>query len=279
MKDKMCIRLVLYSMPVVIFTGLLLFTFHDRSDIMERQQIQVVTLGDSALALSRDETSIPAQLEDLLGKSVYCAAFGGTCVSRIDKEYRMDYAKDALSLVALSKALAVDDFGVQQTVRIRESNTEYFSAVVDGLELTDFSGVEIVVILHGLNDFYNGVPIYNPDDPFDEYTFSGALRSSVAFLRQGNPDVRIVLATPTYTWHLQSGLTCEEYNAGFGVEEDYIQAEIELAEELGLELVDLYHDMFPHEKWEDWERYTFDGLHPNEAGRELLARAIAERLQ
>lgn len=279
MKGERRIRLILYGIAAALFLCLFLLTFRERTHDLERKQVQVVTFGDSIFGLIRDDTAIPVQLEQLLGKSVFNAAFGGTCVSRMDEEYRLYYAKDALSLSALTKAVAADDFGVQQTARIRESSTEYFSDVVDELERIDFSTVELVVIMHGMNDFYSGQPIYNEENPFDEHTFIGALRTSITALRRTNPDMRIVLVTPTYTWHFQSGQTCEEYNAGFGTLEDYICAEVKLAEELEIELIDLYHDVFPHEKWEDWERYTFDGMHPNEAGRELLAGIIAKQLR
>lgn len=264
---------------VVLLAVLAAATFRDRSDRLERRQVQVVMLGDSVFGLIRDDTSIPAQIERALGKSVFNGAFGGTCISRIDKGYRLTNARDSLSLAGLAKAIAVDDFGVQQTVRAKESNTGYFADTVEGLEEIDFTSVELVIIMHGLNDFYSGVPIYNEKDPLDEYSFTGALRSSLTALRKANPNMRILLVTPTYTWHLQSGLTCEEFNGGYGIQEDYIKAEMEVAEELGIELIDVYHDLFPHEKWEDWSLYTFDGLHPNETGREWLTDIICEYLQ
>lgn len=273
-------KTIAYGLASVILLAVLAAaTFRDRSDRLERRQVQVVMLGDSVFGLIRDDTSIPAQIEQALGKSVFNGAFGGTCVSRIDKDYRLTNARDSLSLAGLTQAIAADDFGVQQTVRARESNTEYFADTVEGLEQIDFSSVELVIIMHGLNDFYSGVPIYNGEDPLDEYSFTGALRSSLTALRKANPNMRILLVTPTYTWHLQSGLSCEEFNGGYGVQEDYIKAEIEVAEELGIELIDVYHDLFPHEKWEDWELYTFDGLHPNETGREWLTDIIYEYLQ
>ena len=75
------------------------------------------------------------------------------------------------------------------------------------------------------------------------------------------------------------GLTCEEMDNGGGLLEDYVDAGLALAEELDIEAVDLYHDFFPHESWEDWELNMMDGLHPNEAGREKIARRIADALQ
>lgn len=265
-------------------TALLLFlllaaaTLRDRSDRLERGQVQMVTLGDSLFGLVRDETSIPAQVGELMGMTVFNGAFGGTCVSRIDDEHRMDYGKDALSLVGLAKAVAGNDFGVQQSLKYRESNTEYFEETVDGLEKIDFSSVELVLIMHGLNDYYSGAPIRNEKDIYDEYTFTGALRSAIEYLREANPGMRIVLVTPAYSWYLALEQTCEEYNGGNGVQEDYINAELELAQELGVEVIDVYHDVYPHEKWEDWQLYTEDGFHPNESGRELLSGIIAEYL-
>lgn len=262
----------------LLFLLLAAATLRDRSDRLERRQVQMIALGDSLFGLVRDETSIPAQVGELMGMTVFNGAFGGTCVSRIDEEHRLDYGMDALSLVGLAKAVAGDDFGVQQSLKFRESNTEYFEETVDELERVDFSSVELVLIMHGLNDYYSGVPIRNEKDPYDEYTFTGALRSAVEFLLRANPKMRIVLVTPAYSWYLAMDQTCEEYNGGGAVQEDYVNAEIELADELGIEVIDVYHDVYPHDRWEDWELYTVDGLHPNESGRKLLSGIIAEYL-
>lgn len=245
----------------------------------ERQTIQMVAFGDSVLGLFRGEDGIAAQVGSLLDKSVYCAGLGGTCVSRLDRENRLDYGKDALSLTALTKAVLMDDFGPQQTVFLKEPATEYFEETVDGLARIDFNTVELVMIEHGLNDFYAGVPLRNEEDPMDEYTFAGALRSSLEALRKTNPDMRIVLITPTYTWMLTGSYTCEEFDAGYGNQEAYVAEEIQIAAEYGVEVIDVYHDFFPHEGWDDWKLYTMDGLHPNEAGRRLIAEKIAAYLE
>jgi lysophospholipase L1-like esterase len=168
---------------------------------------------------------------------------------------------------------------VQQATRIRESFTEYFDETIDGLEEIDFSKVEIVLIQHGLNDYYSGIPLDNEEDPYDDYTVQGALRNAITTLQKNYPDLRIILATPTYSWYRAGMQTCEEFNAGYGFLEDYVEAQIAVAKELGVETIDLYHDLYPHEKWEDWEIYTRDGLHPNDEGRTLIAQRLAEYLR
>lgn len=97
-------------------------------------------------------------------------------------------------------------------------------------------------------------------------------------LREAYPDLRIIFITPPYTWYTDPELTCEEYDLGGGVLEDYVNAEIGLCEALNVEVIDIYHDYYPHDTWDDLYLYTDDGLHPNEAGREKIAQTIAERL-
>ncbi len=273
-------RMAVYGMfSAVLFLALFLATFRRRTDGMERQQVSIVAFGDSVFGEVRDETSVPALLQELTGKSVYNVGMGGTCMARQPQGRRMDYGKDSLSMVGLARAVGTDDFGVQQTVRMRETNAEYFEEDIDRLETIDFSRVETVLIQQGVNDYHAGIPIENPEEPYDEYTFLGALRTTVAYLRRANPDVRIVLVTPTYTWYIFTGLTCEEADQGGGFLEEYVEAELGVAEELGIEVIDMYHDFFPHETWEDKDVYTRDGLHPNGEGREKLARRIAEVLE
>jgi len=279
MKKGLSGQTIVYGvLAAALFGVLFLAGFHSRPDRGERQTVQIITFGDSVFGEVRDETAVPARLQELLGKSVYNAALGGTCAARLDAERQLDYGRDSLSLTGLAKSVWADDFGVQQAVRMRESNTEYFPEVIDGLATVDFTQVEMVLIQQGLNDYHAGTVIENPEDPYDEYTFLGALRSAVSALRKRMPDVRIVLITPTYTWYTATGLTCEEMDQGGGVLEDYVDAELRLGAELAIEVVDVYHDFLPHERWEDWERYSRDGLHPNEAGRELMAQKIAEAI-
>ena len=245
----------------------------------ERREAEILVFGDSVSGEIRDETAVPARLGEILGATVYNAAFGGACAARIEQDKPLDYTRGVFSLVSLTKAAEADDFGVQQSVIMRESNTEYFAEVIDGLAEVDFSGVKTIVIQYGLNDYHAGVPLDNQEDPYDEYTFLGALRTAVRSLKKASPQARIVLVTPTFTWYRTSGLTCEEVDYGGGFLEEYVDAEIGLAGEMGIDVVDLYHDFWPHEKWEDWELYSRDGMHPNEVGREKMASEIAEYLK
>lgn len=268
------------AVAVLLSLALFLSIFYTVQGKPKEQEAEIIVFGDSVMGEVRDGTAVPAQLETLLGRRVYNTGFGGTCAARTEQGETLDFVWGTFSLVALAKAVEADDFGVQQSVVMRESNTEYFAEVIDGLERIDFSKVDIILIQQGLNDYHQGVPIENPENPCDEHTFLGALRVAVNSLKSRSPEARVVLVTPLFTWYTdERKKTCEAADYGGGVLEDYVNAEISLAGELGIEVIDLYHDFFPHEEWEDWKLYSRDGMHPNEAGREKMAQRIAEYLE
>lgn len=271
---------IAYGIVALGCFGLLVwFTWLKQIPSPERQDVKVVIFGDSIMGQCRDETSIAAKLQAFLGVPVYNSALGGTCFGRIDSEMRLGYTKDCLNMVALATAIQMGDFGVQKSTRIRENATEYFSETIEGLTEIDFNAVEVVFLEYGLNDYHAGTRLFNEEDPYDEYTFTGAIRSSVRTLREAYPHLRIILVTPTYTWYTYHHLTCEEYNPGGGTLDQYVDAELQVAGELGVEVIDVYHDFYPHEAWDDWMRYNWDGMHPGDAGRELLAQTLAGYLR
>lgn len=279
MKKWLDRRIAAYGIIALLGFGLLyLATFRSRAEKIDYRQIDVVVFGDSVFADIGELDSVPVRLPEALGKSVFNVALGGTCMARLETDRRLDYSKGSLSMVGLAKSVWGRDFGVQQSAKIRESNAEYFPGIIEGLVTIDFDQVEVILIQQGVNDYHAGIQIENPEDPYDEYTFIGALRTSLEALMRANPDFRIVLVTPAYAWYPGLGQTCEEADQGGGILGDYVDAELALAEEMGIETVDLYHDFFPHESWEEMTLYTLDGIHLNEAGREKVVQAIADVL-
>ncbi|MCM1568068.1 MAG: SGNH/GDSL hydrolase family protein [Roseburia sp.] len=279
MEKKRYFRMVIEGLCAVCVFGLLFgLSFPLRGGDLRRITPEIVVFGDSIMGECREEDSIPAKLSEVLGRETLNSAFGGTRMSRMDQARRLDDNRDGLSMAALSKAVVTGDFGVQQTVHITEGGTDFFDEAVDVLERVDFEQVKLVFLEYGLNDYHNAVPLDNRNRPLDEYTFVGALRAVVKALRKAYPNLRIILVTPTYTWYPERGLTCENYDTGNGYLYQYVDAQLQAADELGVECIDLYHDLYSHESYEDWERYTRDGIHPNEEGRTLIARTITEYL-
>ena len=281
MKEKAGKQVTIAYGIIAVFCFVLLYgiTFRDAGQEKGKNGCDIVMLGDSIWGQVRDMTSVSVLLEEQTGKTVFNGALGGTCMSRTGGSDHSEVVTDSLSVVSLAQAIVTQDFGEQQTIRFRESAKDYFDVTIDSLCTVDFRQVDILLIEAGVNDYHAGTPIYPEEDAYDPDTYVGALRGVIQSIRETYPNIRIILVTPTYTWYREKQLTCEEYNLGGGVLEQYVEAEEAVAKEMGVELIDLYHDFYPHENWEDWEQYTLDGVHPNEAGRALIAGKIADYLK
>lgn len=240
-------------------------------------QAEILFLGDSIIGYCRDESSIPDIVAGQLETTAMNGAFGGTTMSLQNRENRDSYFYDALSFSWLAQAVAAEDFGTQQTIRTKDYPTRNFRDIVDELDSVDYSSIKTVIISFGMNDYTTGSPIANAFDPEDPYTMEGAMRTGIKLLRQAYPDLRIIFISPTYCWFTET--TCETSDYGGGYLEEYVEALRRVAAECGVEFLDLYHDYYPHEQSQDWQIYTADGTHPNEAGRQKIAQTLITYLQ
>ena len=263
----------------VLFAGTIaLLWFHENG---AKEEYRVVCLGDSIIGNERDETSITAVMEKILGTRVYNGAFGGTTMSCRYSDNRASVTEDTLSMAQLARAIAYQDFGVQNAGVTAWSPMEYFPESMYGFQKIVFIKVEVIVIEHGVNDYLAGAELDNPEDPYDQYTFGGALRSSLKILKERYPDLRIILATPIYCWYVREGVSCEERDFGNGLLEDYVNLELEIGREFGVEILDNYNEsgIGSTGTYEEWEQYTVDGVHLNEEGRALIGGRLAEAVR
>lgn len=266
-----------------VFIMLALLPFLLGSERETDTQAQILFLGDSILGQYRDETSIPALVGEMLDTEVFNGAFGGTTMSLQNRDYRDAYYWDGLSFSRLTRAIAAQDFGLQQTIRTKDYVTMDFRDIVDELDRLDLTSVQTVVISYGMNDYTTGSPIGGENSPEDPYTMEGAMRTGIRYLQRSYPQIRIIFISPTYCWFINTlgttNETCETNDYGGGYLEEYVEAQRRVAGECGVEFVDLYHAYYPHEEYDNWSLYTNDGIHPSEAGRQKIAETLAKWLR
>ena len=240
-----------------------------------KKEYKVVFFGDSIIGDVRDETGIAARVSAILDVPVYNGAFGGTTAATFNRENRPDITIDSISLTGLIDGLCYDNFAVANAGVESCMTFDYFGETVQGLNDVDWEQVSVVVIEHGVNDYLAGTALDNPNNPYDTFTYGGALRTALKKLQERKPELHIVLCTPTYCWFLAEEITCEECDLGGGILEDYVNLELAIAQEFGVEVVDNYHESGIGGAFENWSVYTLDGLHLNETGRQMLAERIA----
>ncbi len=257
---------------------------------------KIVLFGDSIFAYYQDENSVAHRLSDKLGEEVFDASFGGTCLAYTDRDGRLDDTSDAMSLAALTQAITAYDFRYQENSVDSASSTDYFESRLGELKKTDLSKTEIVVIEHLVNDYHNAIPLETGSDKYDEYTYEGALRSVVSKLKKKYPSLRIIIAAPPLTWYPAVSDTVDEYGRkaelrdydnmtaatekdyGGGIVTGYRRVQKSVADELGIEYIDLSECM-DNESVENIFTYSVDGLHPNENGAERIAEYMAEYIR
>lgn len=277
-KLELLIKSIAFIMALGLFFALLwVMKGYDKGN---DTTYKIVCLGDSNFGNYQNETGIVSHLEKKLGEPVLNGGFGGSMLVSVSGR-KTEY-HSVLSMYNLAISICNDNFGVQKSAIDNIGRTDYigyYKNTLDKLASVDFDSVETLIIEHGVNDYLVGVPIKNGVDKYDSDTFGGALRCILKMLQEEYPDMRIILVTPPYCAPFGSDYLprpCEEYNYGGGYLEEYVNEELEIAKEMGVEVIDLYHmidldaDNFP--------QYLFDGLHFNEIGREVVADIIADYL-
>lgn len=241
---------------------------------------KIVCLGDSNLGNVQDETGIVAMLGKKIGQPVLNGAFGGSTMTSANEKKTEYYL--ALSMYQIATSICNKNFGVQKSAieaLDRTNYLDYFKNTLDQLTKVDFDEVEILIIEHGVNDYLSGIPVKNGREPYDTETFSGAIRNIVTMLRKEYPEMRIILVTPAYCAPVSGNAVyrpCDAYNYGGGYLEDYVNAEIAVAKEMNVEVIDLYHEIGINE--DNFSDYLYDGLHFGDYGRQVVADILANYL-
>lgn len=268
------------GIAALVIAGLLLFTYTQLKDATDQaeENFRIVCLGDSIIGNERDETSVTAVMESILGEPVANGAFGGTCASLSNTEHRTTFYEDSLNLTMIADSIAYDDFSVQlYDITSNNFKLDYFRPALEELAKVNFDEVDIIFIEHGINDYSAGRPIDNKENSLDIYTYAGALRYSIEKIKSAYPDVQIVLVTPLYCYFQvdgERGPDSEIADFGQGPLINYVEAEFEVAKEYGIPVVDNFHNLGINS--DNIEEYAIDGIHLNEKGRYLLANALAE---
>lgn len=241
----------------------------------------IVNFGDSIFGNYRAPSDISSFLANHTLATVYNVGFGGC---RMSTHSIAPY--DAFGMCRLVDAVTTGDWHLQDAAIATEvwqgGKPGYFADSLALLKSINFGEVDIVTIAYGTNDFASGKRLDRPEDKTDIAVFAGALRYSIEALREAYPHLQIVLCTPTYRFKTDEtgAFVCdsEEWEINDQKLTDFVQKIKEVADEYGLACVDNY---IGSSICYDNKELCFsgkDGTHPNEVGRQKIAKYMAQEL-
>ena len=108
------------------------------------------------------------------------------------------------------------------------------------------------------------IPVGYTSDPAGDHSYMASFKKAIEFIKSNNPEARIYLITSFPIFNKS-----ESYN----LLNEYIDANLKLAEYYGLQVLDIYnHGFFTDENYVPY--YMTDNVHPNGEGYSLVAPYI-----
>ena len=275
MKKKVAKHTSAYFVIAALLLLIPMYVVSSAREKEEKTQVDILFLGDSLIGQYRDETSVPYLVGQALGKTTFNGAFGGSTMTWYPNEESDYYQRYGLNFPALVQAICSGDFSVQKSLRVHDIGTEDFYDVIMRMESIDYDTLDILVLEYGTNDYFSGASIRGEESVA---SFTDSFAMGIEALQKRFPNLRIVVASPTFNWHYAAHLNSEQVEFGGGYLSGYNDALIELCNEYSVEYISLY-ELYDHglDIFES-HLYTEDGVHPNEYGRQLIAGEMARYL-
>ena len=215
---------------------------------------------------------------ELSGKKI---AFLGDSITEgigVDKKENIYWNRIAASTGAISYGYGISGtrIAVQERISPDPSWDKHFASRVE----TMIPDADIVVVFGGTNDFGHGEAPFGTMADRTEDTFCGAMHSLLQKLMNRYPTAQLVVMTPLHR------LVEDEYGLNevgvrrCGVLRNYVDAIMEIAGFYGIPVLDLFRVSGMQPRVEcNRVLYMPDGIHPNDAGHELIARKLENFLK
>lgn len=285
MKKKPIKECIIFALVAVIAAAAIMATAGIGNKkiypLESNDKLQILFLGDSNFAYDFGEMTIPDRIGERLNADVYNCAIGGTSATKINEMNFFDADLDMFNLYNLSKVMVSGDFQSLNAYRTLGGELGK-SAVIKAEVLTriNLDEVDYIVISYGLNDYTVGCKIYG-EDLYDEYTYAGALRSSVERIREVCPNAKIILSSITYCVFYGNDIVTQdgyEKTYGGGTINDYRDAmELVAAEFDNVYFINNLENLDINK--ENYTDYLYDEMHLNYAGQEMYVDSFINEIE
>ena len=237
----------------------------------------ILCLGNDPFSLERGENGLAEQIAKKTGATVYNGSFTGTTMAAQFASYNDGYILDAFSFSYVAKSIASGDFDLMKTAATY-SYDESFAKTAQMLSELDMNTVDMICVMYDGSDYVNKRPCDDPNAPYAEITYTGALRAGVKAIQEAYPHIRIVVMSHTFCHSIgedgnfQNG---DRADLGHGTLSHYLQKERDATMDVSVSFIDNFYGSINEDNYLD---YMTDYIHFNDAGREVLAQRFADCL-
>ena len=193
------------------------------------------------------------------------------------------YDNRLAAMCGLSKINTYGISGTRLAHQVHPSEKPRYDLCFCGRAYDMDTTADMVIVYGGVNDYIHG------DAPFGELgdttpaTYCGGVYFLMNYIRENYGDKPVIFMTPARCF-LRGGEVDDLKVSAHAKKRPggkellaYVDVIKETAKQFDISVLDLYHELGidPHDP-KDYDTYTVDGLHFNDAGHEVLAQRLKE---
>ena len=278
MKKKKTVSLISFIVFVLLFAVLAIFVVPRKKYTfpLYENKLNIAIVGDSLFCNENGERNLAEILESKLDCEMLNCSIGGTCASKLNDGGEPDYYSDKLCFYNISNIICTGN-----KASVSDNVRRLSAAINDGFQKakllagTNFDKEEILIVNYGVNDAHLRVPAVS-NVKYDEFTYAGAIRCGIERIVHEYPDLKIILPEVTYSTLIYYGERDDYFDQ---VTEEYRTAYNAELKKLADEYENVYYFDFSESNEinkDNYDQYLSDGIHLNDAGKEVYASALAD---
>lgn len=243
---------------------------------LDTDKLDILIVGDSLFCNESGEKNLAETLADVTGSEMQNCSIGGTCASNINGGNEIDYYADMLGFYNISNMICTGN-NTSISDDVRNLSVTFPDAYTKMLFLngTDLNKEDVLIVNYGINDAFLRIPAKS-EDPYDERTYSGAMRRGLKSISEKYPDLKIVVGEVTYTSLVLFGESDSYYDEITAQYRDEYNEELK---KIASEFDNVYYFDFSSRlliNQDNYSDYLIDGIHFNDEGKKVYADCLAE---
>lgn len=282
MDKKKIVFIISAAAFTLLFALLAVFVFPKKKYTfpLDTSKTDIIIVGDSLYANGiNDVRELASFVLEATDAEVQNCSIGGTTASKLNKGNEVDYYGDLLNFHNVSNIICTHDISsVSDNVKSLTSNYDASYVKMKYLVGTDLNKEDFLIVNYGINDVNLRVRTKS-ENPYDEYTFAGAMRAGIKRIHEKYPDLKIIIGEVTYTTYIQNGEPDESFDEVTGTYRVEYNEELK---KIANEFDNVYFfeiSQYMEINKDNYETYLADGLHLNEEGKKRYSAALAEYLE